>query len=225
VRVFCITVAIVVAAAASGCGGSDKEEKEETGPLTVSERVLRLDEIDGFILTKRAQVRTSADAFFDDVNFFPAPEGKLPELRMEIERAGFVAGAVEELGAENNGEGGGGSIVVQLESPQFAKTIVQDAYEASVSPCPGVCNIDFSEFEVEGVPGAKGSGRLRSEEAASPGSPSFEGYEVFFSDGAFLYVLYTEGRPGDVTSDDLADAARNLYERVAGRPAAGGSSA
>jgi hypothetical protein len=218
VRVFCITVTIVVAATASGCGGS---AKEETGPLTVSERALRLDEIDGFVLTKRAQVRTSADAFFSDVKFFPAPEGKVAELRREIERAGFVAGAVEELGAENNEEAGGGSIVVQLESPQAAKTLVQEAYEASVSPCPGVCNIDFSEFEVEGVPGAKGSGRLRSVKEASPGNPSFEGYEVFFSDGAFAYVLYTEGRPGDVTSDDLADAARNLYERVAGRPLPG----
>jgi hypothetical protein len=220
VRVVCITVAILVAAAASACGGS---EKEENGPLPVSERVLQVDEIDGFILTKRAQVRASAEAFFGDVNFFPAPDEKLAELRREIERLGFVAGAVEELGAENNEEAGGGSIVIQLESPQAAKTLVDDAFQASVSPCPGVCNIDFSEFEVEGIPGAKGSGRLRSEEEASPGSPSFEGYEVFFSDGAFGYVLYTEGRPGNVTSDDLADAARNLYERVVGRPLPGPS--
>jgi hypothetical protein len=220
VRVVCITLAILIAAAASGCGGS---EKEETGPLPVSERVLRMDEIDGFILTKQAQVRGSSEAFFGDVKFFPAPVEKTAELRREIEQAGFVAGAVEEFGAKNNKGAGGGSIVIQLKSPQVAKTLVEDAYRASVSPCPGVCNIDFSEFEVEGIPGAKGSGRVRSEEEASPGSPSFEGYEVFFSDGAFAYVLYTEGRPGDVTSDDLADAARNLYERVGGRPLPGSS--
>lgn len=213
-RVFLVICLFAVTLA--GCGGGDEDA---SGPLTLSDRVLRPDEIRGFIVTKPAQVDAESAAFFDHFDYFPAPDEELAELKARIEDAGFVAGTVEKLGGVNKDDVGGGSIVVQVDSTTAAKALAERAYKASVAPCPNACNIDFSSFEVDDVPGAKGSGRLRAGDDASADSPAFEGYEVFFADGPFVYFLYTEGPPGEVDSDDIADAARNLYERVVGQPA------
>jgi hypothetical protein len=75
-----------------------------------------------------------------------------------------------------------------------------------------------SEFEVSGIPDAKGVKRASQPEHEGP---PFEAYEVEFADGVFLYVGNVFGKPGAVSVDDAVSAANKLYDRVKGAPLAG----
>src|SRR5204863_7885616 len=72
----------------------------------------------------------------------------------------------------------------------------------------------YVALRVRGIPNARGY-RL-----ASPGS---KGYNVMFADGPFLYLLGGGFHPAakqQLTRFDVIDAAKSLYRRVHGHPAA-----
>jgi hypothetical protein len=217
-----LLLCLLAALAAAGCGGDDDASggDDGTGPLTVEDRVLQEGELSGYTPKGTAQAETDASAFVDSVNFFfPASDEAIAELEGAIEDAGFVSGAYQYLPGSSEKAGAAGSLVVQVGSEAEAKALARQAFDATLEPCKDDCSIDYSEFDVEGVPGALGSGRVRSDENASGDVEPFESYHVFFADGPFVYALYAAGRPGGVDSGDVADAARAQYERVAGRPA------
>jgi hypothetical protein len=92
------------------------------------------------------------------------------EAVAELGRLGFVGAAVSSL-QKPGGRAKGGSGVTQLRSEEDAGAFQDWAVHDSLSPCKGVCTIDITEFEVDGIPGAVGIKRARH-----PGSddPEFE---------------------------------------------------
>jgi hypothetical protein len=78
--------------------------------------------------------------------------------------------------------------------------------------------VDASEFEVTGIPDAKGV--KRASQPGHEGEP-FEAYEVEFADGDFAYIVNVTGEPGSVSKEDALAAAQKLYNRVKGAPLPG----
>ena len=212
-----LAICLLATALAAGCGGNDSDAVE--GPLPVEERVLQTGDLPGYDVNNSVQVASDPEALFESDKFFvPASDEEVAELQQQLEDAGFVSGAFQFLGGSTEEAGAAGSLVAKVGSAAAAKTFAEQARDATLAPCPDDCSIDFRKFDVQGVPGAKGSSRLRSEAGSSAKYEPFESHHVFFADGPYVYVIYANGRPGGVESRDIADAARKLHERVAATP-------
>jgi hypothetical protein len=116
------------------------------------------------------------------------------------------------------------SLVIQLDSPDGAKTMADFFHTDSLRPCPESCATSVSEFDVGGIPGATGVRRHASEEAVKAGGRPedrpYDSYAVFFADGDFAYAIDLGGPPGTTSEDKAVEIAEALYDRVHGRPPA-----
>jgi hypothetical protein len=121
-----------------------------------------------------------------------------------------------------------GSAAVEFGSGQGAKDARDFRHHDALLPCRKRCDIVISDFDVPGIPDAEGVERSRTSKTASlgPGGSPFEGFEVSFVDGQFLYVvrgavelepLVEPARPA-LTKDDVIAAAKTLFARVKGAP-------
>jgi hypothetical protein len=82
-----------------------------------------------------------------------------------------------------------------MGSEDDAQKLVDQRHQDYTAPCPHVCTVDASEFEVSGIPDAKGM--KRASQPGHEGEP-FEAYEVEFADGDFVYIVNVAGEPGSV---------------------------
>ena len=115
-------------------------------------------------------------------------------------------------------------LVIRFESDDGAQEGADLLRESALQPCPGTCAVRISEFEVAGVPDAKGVRRLTSaerlEETGEPGKPN-DFYSIFFADGSFAYELDVFGPPGAFSEAQIEEIAGQVYDRVEGAPAPG----
>jgi hypothetical protein len=138
------------------------------------------------------------------------------EAAKVLSNAGFERAVAREFEADG---AGAVSVAMQVRDSDAATGVLEWSNQDAHSPCPGECNVDITAFDVKGIPGARGVKRLREQGAQGAGpSDPFESYEVSFVDGHILYVLRTEGDPGTIGPDGLVHAAKQLYDRVKGRP-------
>jgi hypothetical protein len=154
---------------------------------TLEQRVLRSNELEGFVSLFCPLPVTDADAW----------AGAQLSSR-GLRRNGFVAGLRERLHSSALGADAV-SAVAELGSADGARREVQDEYAAARRSADGV-----AEFRVAGLPGARGF---------TLDDHGTETQTVLFSDGRFQYLV----RAGAASRTQVIAAARSLYRRVHGR--------
>ena len=137
----------------------------------------------------------------------------VPSAIKELKADGFKTAMIEDF---PNGAGGPtiASSVLLVGSPSQAQRVVDWSVGDSLQPCPKTCTAQWKAVKVSGIPGAKGAYRSNL-----PGTRPFEGYNIAYADGSFVYDLFVLGRkPGSVTENDLIAAVKAQYKRVKGAP-------
>jgi hypothetical protein len=125
-----------------------------------------------------------------------------------LERAGFVAGAYEQLATPKLSSRTAISFVVQFRTAAGAQADL--AHELARQNAPAA--VKASSFRVAGIPGAHG--------LAEDGSAG-KAYDVFFVDGHFSFgvVAFSPSGSRPPTTAQVARAALRLFERIHGAPA------
>lgn len=205
----------------AACGGDESKE-----PLTLSERVVAEEDAPG---SKPDPVETEQQtADFDEFM------SSLRELAVDPDEetmtnvfsdAGFQA-AISS--ARFFGETHGPTLphifssAVELQSEDGAANALEWIHEDSLKPCPETCAVQISEFEVDGIPDARGVRRSQSAEdieaVGREDDVPFDSYEVLFTDGPFVYTVDVHGPPGSVTEEQAQEIASALHSRVEGAP-------
>lgn len=223
-RLVALFVTAVIALSTAACGGGGGED---AAPLALAQRVSGEADAPGsqadpvetpITVTGIEDVRSLPDGLF-------SPE---EEDVSAMEEAGLVSALVDtrffpaEPGAEHvGGEPHLATLVMQVASEKGAADMADVLHDDGLEPCPGTCAVDFSEFEVDGIPDARGVARIttaeRLEETGEQGDP-FAVYKITFADGPFAYELDMFGPPDEVSQQQLEEIAKNLYERVESSP-------
>jgi hypothetical protein len=214
-----LSVAVAIAGSLVAC---------EAAPLTLEQRVLSEADVPGSLQdpVETRQTASTLDEFtaWQDVPAAAIDPGKLEE-------AGFVSAIhdtrffPETPGGPHTREAAHVRILVVLfDSHGGAVTAADLLHANALRPCPETCATRIEEFDVSGVPDAKGARRLVTAEAlqetGDEGEPS-DSYSISFADGPFVYQVEGFGPPGEITEQQIADIAKKLHDRVAGAPLAG----
>ena len=114
------------------------------------------------------------------------------------------------------------SSAIQLQSEQGAEDALEWIINDSMKPCPKSCAVRISEFDVDGIPDARGVHRSASAEdiaaRGAEGDMPFDSYSIRFTDGSFVYTVDLHGPPGSVSEDQATRIANALSERVGDLP-------
>ena len=113
------------------------------------------------------------------------------------------------------------AFVTQFDSEAGATDAVDLLYTDGLEPCPDTCAFDIVEFDVDGIPNAKGVQRIATQEAldqVGDDRPPHAEYMIFFADGPFAYRSHLFGPPDDVSERRAREIATRLYDRVQGLP-------
>lgn len=186
-------------------------------PLPLWQRVLLGGEYPGFAPQPTPPVQLSLAAFVratrgSFVRITPAT------LTQELRRDGFRGAVIEELSGPQKRSAV--SAAVRLGSLGLADRSLNFFYNDDLQPCPNTCTVSAFEFPVPGIPGAKGSRRVRFRAESKQERP-FEQDTVYFTSGPVAYAVISRGKPNGVDRGKLIVAARNLYTRVKGSPLVG----
>jgi hypothetical protein len=206
----------VVMAAALGTGAATAGGT--AAPLPIWQRLLLGGEYVGYTPQKTpppignlASAAKATEGFFNDL--------KPGQARAELRRDGFRTSEGEDLsGPKDHGAFSG---VLQLASAAGAVRVEKFFSFHSQMPCPHTCSVAISVLHVPDIPGALGTERIRHiADSPKPADQPFELDEVFFTSGPFAYLIASSGPPDKVDHGQLVAAAKRLYERVKGAPAA-----
>ena len=141
------------------------------------------------------------------------------QANAELRRDGFRAAEGEDLrGPKNHGAFSG---VLQLATHSGAVNVQKFVAFHSIQPCRHTCTVTPINITVPGIPGALGTERIRHvADSPKPADQPFEIDIVSFIDGPFAYIIISSGPPDGVDHNELFAAAKRLYERTKGAPAA-----
>jgi hypothetical protein len=205
----------------AACGGDESKE-----PLTLSERVVAEADAPGSKPdpVEKGQQTADFDEFIDALSEL-AIDPNMEEMREVFREAGFQAAVADtryygetHIGAASHVF----STTIQLESEEGAARALDWLHADSLKPCPETCAVRITEFDVEGIPDARGVRRSQSAEDIEAGGREndvpFDSYEVLFTDGPFVYTVDVHGPPGSVTDEQLQEIASALRSRVEGAP-------
>ena len=169
----------------------------------------------GFAGGSKPQTISDLDAFIDEMKD-DLVQASPSEARDVLSAAGFRSAVTRSL-TGRDGDAEVASVVVRLSSSKQAQDVLDWRHADALSPCPGVCNVDITDFEVDDMPNARGVRRVRERgaEGAGPSRP-FESHEVSFVDGPFVYVVHSTGQPGTIDQREAVNAARTLHDRADG---------
>jgi hypothetical protein len=185
-----VVLACAAFAATAASAGTDEA-------LALKARVLRAGDLVDFTPSKRPSLTTSPDVWAS--NYLST---------ISLRKNGFVSAVRQEL-ASKRLKSTAVSTAVLFRTPLGARREL--ASELAQARRKGS---NYAKFRVRGIPHAYGY-RL-----ASPGS---KGYNVMFRDGPFVYLVgagYHPAAKQHLARADVIRAAKRLYARVQGRPAA-----
>jgi hypothetical protein len=229
VRAVLLAIALVVATGLVACGG-DGDKGETADSLTLEQRLSRESEIPGS-KEDPVEVRLTADNL-DEFTGWRGQYVAAAEIdRSKLEKAGFVS-AIHDTRFIPKTPGGPHTrdaphvrmLAIQFESDDGAVTGADLVYKNSLKPCPGQCAMEIKEFDVSGVPDAKGVRHFITAESlettGDEGEP-FDSYAISFADGPFAYELEGFGPPGKISEKQIEEIAQKVRDRVEGAPPAG----
>ncbi|MDX6423702.1 MAG: hypothetical protein QOI67_1173 [Gaiellaceae bacterium] len=156
VRVALTLLVLVTATTLLGCGGGDGDAPAE--PLSLQARLPADEEAAGF----RVQNRFTWPNVDGPVEEGFAPTLNRPELRDEAKKVLRDAGYVEGVAVLRSRAANDNFVVMvlRLGSESGARDVLEWMHREELTPCPDVCSVKISEFEVGGIDHAKGIQRL-----------------------------------------------------------------
>ena len=217
-------VAVLGIVACSGDGGDDA-----AAPLTLEQRIVGEAEAPGSeadpVETQRTATGLEELAATMEHQLITATE----EEKAAIGEAGFVSAILDtrffpsEPGALHvGGEPHVTTLVMQFSSEAGASDAVDLLHADGLEPCPVSCAFAVAEFDVSGIPNARGISRIATQEALdrvgdAERFPQGE-YSIHFADGPFAYNVRLFGPPDEVSEQQAEEIAKKLYDRVQGLP-------
>jgi hypothetical protein len=181
-RAFVLVLVVAIGAALVACSAE---------PLTLEQRVLGEADVPGS-LSDPVETRQTAGSVNEFAAWQDVPAAEIDPGRLE--ETGFVA-AISDTRFLPETAGGPHSreaahvriLVLQFDSPNGARMGLDLLHEQALQPCPGSCAARIEEFDVSGVPDAKGVQRPvtaeRLAETGEEGEPS-DSYTITFADGS-----------------------------------------
>jgi hypothetical protein len=189
-------------------------------PLPLWQRVLLGGEYKGFEPQPMPPVQLTLPRFTQEtkgsfVRITP------PILTREMRQDGYRAAVIEQLAGPKK-RSFAISAVLRFGSVAGATRATSFFYDDSLRPCPETCTVSAFVVQVPGIPGAKGSRRVRFKAAGTkPGQEAYEGYSILFTSGPFAYAVLSNADPNGVDRAELIAAAKRLYDRVKDSPPVG----
>jgi hypothetical protein len=223
VRLPALWLLLLALFAASSCGGGD-----EAQPLTLEQRVVAAEDAPGWKddPVEQGQQTTDLGEFITALHELAvdADPGTTTDLFRE---AGFQ-GAIFDVRffGETHTQDAPHifSSAVQLGSEDGTRSALEWLEADSKKPCPRTCALRVSEFDVDGIPDARGIHRSQSaediERLGQKDDRPFDSYAVLWSDGPFVYSVDVDGPPGSVSEEKAEEIATALHHRVEGAPPA-----
>jgi hypothetical protein len=219
---FLLLAALALGLAA--CNGDDGEATS-TGPLALEQRVVTEEDAPGSKPdpVEKRQIAANEQEFKDKMGDAFVNPSKEDEAALKT--VGFVE-AINDTRyfgeTHSRDDAHTFSLVVELDSPEGAKQMADFFHTDGVRPCPESCAFSVTEFDVDGIPGAKGVRRFASAEdiqaAGTSDERPYDSYTIYFADGNFAYDIDLGGPPGTTSEDKAVDIVQSLYDRVHGRP-------
>lgn len=215
----------LVLLALAACGGEDNKE-----PATLAQRVVAEEDAPGSKPDPVEKRQQTAD--FEE--FIDALGERAIDPDKKTMTEVFTEAGFEEAMADTRFYGAThrmtsphiSSSAIQLQSEEGAGNAFEWLHADSLKPCPKTCAVQISEFDVDGVPDARGVRRSQSAEdieaVGREGDVPFDSYQVLFSDGPFVYTVDVHGPPGSVTEEQVEEIATALHSRIEGAPPPGG---
>jgi hypothetical protein len=218
-----VAVAVLVVVGIAACAPDDAG-----APMTLEQRILT--EADAPesqpdpVETPRTAVGLDELAAIMEDQLITATE----EDATRIGQAGFVSAILDTrfFPTEPDGEHGPGlphivTLVALFDSEAGAADAVDLLHTDGLEPCPETCAFDIVEFDIDGIPNARGIQRIATQERLDQigdNRPPHAEYLILFADGPFAYSVKLFGRPDDVSEPQAREIATRLYNRVQGSP-------
>lgn len=220
-----MTLLASVLFALAACGGDESKE-----PLTLSERVVAEEDAPGSKpdpVEKRQQT-ADFDEFISALEELAVDPNK-EEMSEVFREAGFEAAIADtRFYGETHSMTSPhiSSSAIQLQSEEGAGNALEWLHADSLKPCPETCAVQISEFDVDGIPDARGVRRSQSAEdietVGREDDVPFESYQVLFTDGPFVYTVDVHGPPGSVSEEQAVEIATAFHGRIEGAPPTSG---
>jgi hypothetical protein len=109
---------------------------------------------------------------------------------------------------------------IELDSEEGAMSALDWLEADSMKPCPESCAAVISNFEVDGIPDARGVHRIATAEdieaAGTEGQTPSEDYWVGFIDGSIVYTVNLSGPPGSVSEEQTQTIISAYHHRLTG---------
>jgi hypothetical protein len=219
-----LSLAAVLGLAA--CGGNEKEAQS----LALEQRFIQAEDTPGYEpdpVEGGRHTWDNAKDFVDDTGdqLIDATEAEAEKFLAETGFVRAIGGTRFLPGSDGQHSPGDPHVVMgvlQFESDEGARDAVDWYDEDGHQPCPENCGIAISDFEVDGIPDAKGVRRTLTAERIPPGEDEarpFDSYDIWFANGPFAYYVGTFAPPGPETTEATAEAiAKHVYDRVADAP-------
>ena len=109
---------------------------------------------------------------------------------------------------------------IELDSEDGAMSVLDWLEVDSMKPCPESCAAVISNFEVDGIPDARGVHRIATAEdieaAGTEGQTPSEEYWAGFTDGSIVYTVNLSGPPGSVSEEQTQMIVGAYHHRLTG---------
>ncbi len=221
---FAVLLLVAVAAIALvGCSGDDDDTV--AAPLPVAQRFVTAEDAPG---SKPDPVETRQTTVNFDEFIAALTEGLIDpdpdEMNEVFENAGFKSAGLDArfFGETHSPEQSPHvfSSFIEVESEDGATSALDWLETDSKKPCPMSCAVQISEFDVDGIPDARGVHRVATaediERVGTTDERPRDSYLVAFTVGPIVYRVDLQGPPGSVSEEQALDIASAYYDRLAG---------
>ena len=165
----------------------------------------------------------------DFADFIPTlTEGSIDpdpdEMNEVFENAGFKSAGIDArfFGETHSPEQSPHvfSSFIEVESEDGATSALDWLETDSKKPCPMSCAAQISEFDVDGIPDARGVHRVATaediERVGTKDERPKDNYLVAFTVGPIVYRVDLQGPPGSVSEEQALEIASAYYDRLTG---------
>ena len=219
-----LVVPLLVALTAFGLIACSGDDDQTAAPVPPAQRFLTAEEAPGSKPdpVETRQTTTNFDEFVATLGE-RAIDPDQEEVTKVFREAGFE-GAGEDLRFFGETHAPGAPHVVssyiELESEDGATSALDWLETDSLKPCPMSCATQISEFDVDGIPDARGVHRIATaediEKFGTTEQVPLDSYWVAFTDAGIVYIMELHGPPGSVSEEQALDIARAYHDRLTG---------
>ena len=215
--VVAVTVGLV------GCGGND----ETSTPPALAQRFVSAEDAPGSKPdpVEKRKTTTDYDTFISALSD-EAVDPNRDEMTTVFKDAAFVSAGQDArfYGAKHSPETSVHvfSSFIELGSKDAATSALDWLEADEMKPCPESCAVQRSNFDVNGIPDARGVHRLATaediEQVGNKDERPQDDYWIGFANGPIVYTVVLHGHavPGTVSEEQAQKIATAYYDRLTG---------